>query len=220
MPAAIHSAELAPPPRPSDGTDPELEALPEPRRPWRRLTLVVMATTALVSLAMAWNLRGEALYAAQNGPPIQLGELGNAVDGRQLANRWVQGAAQLETSGAIRYSRPLESDTFRLARVAGASKLWVEIRVPAGLEGPHFVAPASFVGHLVPFSRAGLRHRGLPAEVIATTNERVPPDAWLLVDGESPRGVGWAAGLVVLFLGFFAFNLFGVYRIIRPVRDA
>jgi hypothetical protein len=219
MPAALHSAELTPP-QPGEGTDPELEALPEPRRPWRRLTLAVMATTALLSLAMAWNLRGEALYATQNGPPIQLGELETAVHGQQLTSRWVQGTAQLETTGTIRYSRPLESDTFRLARVANAPKLWVEIRVPAGLEGPHFVAPASFVGRLVPFSRAGLRHKGLPAEVKATTNDQVPPDAWLLVDGESPRGVGWAAGLVVLFLGFFAFNVFGVYRIVRPVRDA
>jgi hypothetical protein len=220
MPAAIPSAELPPPPEPTGGTDPELQALPEPRRPWRRLTIFVMATTALVSLVMAWSLRGEALYALQNGPPTQLGELEAAVHGKQLANRWVQGTAQLDATGTIRYSRPLESDTFRLARVAGAPKLWVEIRVPAGLEGPHFVAPGSFVGRLVPFSRAGLRHRGLPAEVKATTNDQVPSDAWLLVDGESPRGVSWAVGLVALFVGFVAFNLFGVYRIVRPVRDA
>ncbi len=219
MPAASSSAEL-PPPEPTGGTDPELRALPEPRRPWRRLTLVVMATTAVVSVVMAWNMRGEALYALQNGPPTQLGELDTAAHGRLLANRWVQGTAQLDVTGSIRYSRPLESDTFRLARVAGTPNLWVEIRVPAGLEGPHFVAPASFVGRLVPFSRAGLRHRGLPAEVKATTNERVPPDAWLLVDGESPRGARWAVGLVALFVGFVAFNLFGVFRIVRPVRDA
>jgi hypothetical protein len=219
MPAAHHSADLEVPDSPSDRTDPELEALPEPRRPWRRLTILAMVATALVSLGMAWSLSGEAMYVAQNGPPNELGELVPNSGWRQWTNRWVQGTAQLETRGAIRYSRPLESDTFRLARVAGAPNLWVELRVPAGLEGPHFVPPGSFVGRLVPFAKVGLRHGGLPAELRATSNEVVPPDAWLLVDGESPRGLSWAVGLVALFAGFCAFNLFGLYRIVRPVRD-
>ncbi len=200
-------------------TDPELEALPEPRRPWRKLTISVLTVTALASLAMIWALRGEVLYSLRNGPPTQLGNLETVELRQDLANRWVQGTGQLDTKGAIRYSRPLESDTFRLAPLVGRPGLRVEIRVPAGLEGPHFVAPSSFVGRLVPISRAGLRHKSLGAEVKATAGEPVPSGAWLLVDGESPAELRWAVGLVGLFLAFFAFNAYGLYRIVRPVRD-
>jgi hypothetical protein len=204
---------------PREKTDPELQALPEPRRPWRRLTLVTMGTTGLLALGMAYAFRVETLYSLQSGRPTHLGELSWAAMTADRANHWAQGEGQLGSTGAIRYARPLESDTFRLAPVADDTRLWVEIRVPRGLEGSHFVPPVSFVGRLVPFSKAGLQHRGLPAEVKSITNLDVPPDAWLLVDGESPQGLRWAAALMLLFLAFFSFNAYGLYRILRPPRD-
>ena len=114
--------------------DPELEALPEPRRPGRKLTLVLMAVTAVLALGLAVSVRAETRYALGGGEPRDLGELTARAPDGSLANHWVRGEALLGSVGAIRYARPLESDTFRLAPVAGNDKLWVEIRVPAGLE--------------------------------------------------------------------------------------
>lgn len=202
-----------------EALDPELEALPQPRRPGRNLTLVAMALTAVVSLGMALTLRSEAAYALRGGQPEDVGDLTSTTPSAALNNRWVRAEALLGTTGAIRYSRPLDGDTFRLAPVAGNERIWVEIRVPSGLEGPHFVPPTSFVGRLVPLSRAGLRHTGLPSEVRAATGQGLDVDSWLLVDGESPRSLRWALGLVALFVGFAAFNIFGLYRLLRPVRD-
>ena len=127
--------------------------------------------------------------------------------------------AKNRVGGPIRYSRPLESDTFRFAPVEGNPNVWVEIRVPAGLEGPRFVPPNSFVGRLVPVEEAGLRHENLPDSVAETGDGRVPDQAWLLVDGESPAALRWALGLLAMFVGFAAFNLWGLYRLLRPVKD-
>ncbi len=52
--------------------DPDLEALPEPRRPGRRLTLVTMSVTLVLSLVMAYALRGQAVYALNPGVPQPL----------------------------------------------------------------------------------------------------------------------------------------------------
>jgi hypothetical protein len=200
--------------------DPELEALPEPRRPGRRLTLVAMGLTAVIAFAMAFGLRGEAIYSLSSGPPLELGNLADFDPATAQTNRWVHGEALLATGGAIRYGRPLEGDTYRLAPVAGNDKIWVQVRVPAGLEGPRFVPPTSFVGRLVPFSSAGMRYAGLSEAVESTASARVPEGAWLIVDGEAPATMRWAIGLILLFVGFAAFNVYGLVRLSRPVRDA
>jgi hypothetical protein len=211
-PLSLSSEKAAP--------DPELEALPAPRRPGRKLTLAAMAMTALVALAMAWGLAGEAAYALAGGRPLELGNLAHFNPGAAQANRWVHGEALLATSGAIRYGRPLERDTYRLAPVAGNDRVWVQVRVPEGMEGPRFVPPTSFVGRLVPAKSAGLRFAGLSDAVKSVPGSSMPDEAWLLIDGEAPSTTRWALGLMALFLAFAAFNVYGLLRLLRPVRDA
>ncbi len=201
--------------------DPDLEALPAPRRPARTLTLVTMSVTTLVAVAMTWAVRGEATYALRDGAPMSIGNLTELGEPKgDLANTWVQGEALLSSSHAVRYGRPLETDNYRLAPIAGNEKIWVQVRVPEGMEGPRFVPPTSFVGRLVPISRAGIRLDGLPDAVESAKAGKMPEGAWLLVDGESPSTTRWAIGLVLLFMGFAAFNLWGLYKLTRPVRDA
>lgn len=214
------AAELPLPLERERAADPELTELPSPRRPGRKLTLAAMTLTALVALMMTYSLGAEALYALSSSPPVELGNLAEFDPMNARPNVWGHGEALLSTTGAIRYGRPLESDTFRLAQVAGNERLWVQVRVPAGMEGPRFVPPTSFVGRLVPMSRAGIRYAGLKEAVESATRTRIVNGAWLLVDGEAPATTRWVLGLVALFLAFAAFNVYGLVRLLRPVRDA
>jgi hypothetical protein len=129
----------------------------------------------------------------------------------------VHGEGQLSVTRAIRYARPLEHDTYRLASVEGNPKLWVQIRVPANEEGPRFVPPDSFVGRLVPMSKLGIRQRGLRDAVGEAGLDRPGEDAWLLLDGESPAALRWALGLLGLLGAFAAFNVLGLVKLTRPI---
>lgn len=198
--------------------DPELEALPEPRRPFRRATLVTLAATAVFSVAMGWELRGDARFSLQSGPPHELGALTHVQLGPRAENSWVHAAGALAAEAA-EYRRPLDSDRFRLVRAEGNPRLWVELRVPGGLEPERYVAPNSFVGRLVPFEHAGLRYAAV-AEAGTTLGTALPGDAWLLIDGEAPATTRWAIALIGLFLAFATFSVWGIVRLGRAVRPS
>ncbi len=212
--SALHPSDTAIP-----SVDPELLSLPAPPKRERTAAVVLMALTALAAAWMAFALLAEARYALVPGQPFEVGDLTSLHPGVDLQNRYVRASGLLGTTGAIRYGRAAEGDSFRLAPVAGNPKLWVEIRVPEGFEGPRFVPPTTFAGRLVPFREAGVRHVGLLKAVPAQTEVTVPPDAWLLVDGSSPRASRWAVALALLFAGFAAWNVAGVARVLARVRD-
>ncbi len=124
----------------------------------------------------------------------------------------------LGAGGAIRFERSFESDTFRIASVAGRPDVWVELRVPQGIDPERYVPPTSFTGRLVHFDGAGPRHRGLARSVTDLTGQAVPAGAWLLVDGESPAQARWAVALVALFAGFAAWNALAIGRLVRRLE--
>lgn len=178
-----------------------------------------MALTAAFASYIAFGLRGELVYALRSGAPADVGELAALELARAAPNAWVRGAGTLSLSEVVRYFRPLERDAYRLARVEGNPRLWVELRVPPGADGEQFVAPGSFVGRLVPSRDAGLRYSALPGAVAEAGRAALPQDAWLLVDGESPSSTRWVLGLFGVLLGFIAFNVVGLVRLSRRVRD-
>jgi hypothetical protein len=200
-----------PPPDTTSASDHELIELPTPRRPWRRATLVTLSLAGLGSLLLALAVLPDVAYSLRGGQPRELGDLTTTRVSRELSDTWVHAQAQLSVTNAIRYRRPLERDSYRLASVEGNPKMWVQIRVPAGAEDPRFVPPDSFVGRLLPIDELGLRQRGLPLP---------SDDAWLLVDGESPDAVRWAFGLLALLVAFATFNVIGLVRLARPIPTA
>jgi hypothetical protein len=203
----------------SEAPDADLEALPPPRRPWRKLTLVVMSATLLGSLALLFALRGELSFSLAAKAPRSVGELSAFKPEPRDENSWVQGEGELEVKGAIAYRRPLESDSYRLSRVGGTNKLWVQVRVPRDDDDPdhkRFVPPTSFVGRLVPAAHGGVRLSQLGDAIAEAGRPALPADAWLLIDGEAPATTRWTLGLAGLLLGFAAFNLFGLQRLLRP----
>ena len=196
-----------------------LAAAPAPPRRERTATVLLMLLTAIAAAVMAFALRGEARYAISPGQPVDLGDLAMLQPGGDLTNRYVRASGLLGTRGAIRYGRAAEGDSFRLAPVAGNPRIWIEIRVPEGFEGPRFVPPTSFAGRLVPLTQAGVRHVGLAETVRKQGGASIPDDAWILIDGSSPRASRWAVALAALFVGFAAWNLYGVARLLARVRD-
>jgi hypothetical protein len=178
---------------------------------------VSLGAAAAASVALALAVLPDAAYSLRAGEPRDLGDLTTARLDPALGDKWVHGEGQLSVTRAIRYARPLEHDTYRLASVEGNPKLWVQIRVPANEEGPRFVPPDSFVGRIMPMSKLGIRQRGLPEAVGRAGVTPPPTDAWLLVDGESPAALRWALGLLALLLAFTAFNVLGLVRLTRPI---
>lgn len=199
--------------------DRELDELPAPRRPFRRLTFLVMAATSLASLGLAWGLAGDFAYSLEGGPPRDIGELGKLGTDRRLANTWVRAEGALSSTDVVLYNRPLDGDTHRLARVENNPALWVEVRVPSDADGERFVAPGSFVGRLLPVERAGVRFAALSSAVKQAGRAPLAEHAWLLLDGEAPRTTRWVIGVMLLLAGFAAFNVVGLVRLLRPVRD-
>jgi hypothetical protein len=198
--------------------DPELLELPDPPKGERRMTLVLLLVTALASLAMVFSLRHDAVYAFAPSASSDLGDLRTADAASFRANTFAMGKGMLASSQALRYERPFESDTYRIAPVAGRPNVWVEVRVPAGQEGSRYVPKEEFSGRLVPFSSTGPRHRGLAGALTAETGLVVTQDAWLVVDGEAPADSRWAVSLVALFSAFALWNLVAFFRLARKVR--
>jgi len=200
-----------------EAVDPELLELPDPPKKERTLTVALLVFTALASLAMVFALRRDAAFAFSEATPRSLGDLGSAPAEAFVENAYVQGSAMLGAARAIRYERPLVSDSFRLMPVAGRPNVWAEVRVPAGAENIRYVPPGQVTGRLVKFESAGPKHRGLAAAVQDATGQKVPDNAWLLVEGEAPGGSRWAVALVLMFLGFAVWNLTATAKLVRRV---
>jgi hypothetical protein len=201
-----------------DGIDPELLELPDPPKRERSFTVATLLFTAFASLAMVVALRGDATFAFAPPQPTDLGDLGAAAPSAFVENGFVSGSGMLGAAHAIRYERPLSSDSFRLMPVAGRPNVWVEVRVPAGAENIRYVPPSQFVGRLVRFDAAGPKHRGLASAVRDATGAKVPDASWLLVEGDSPAGARGAVLLVLMFLGFAVWNLATAAKLLRKVR--
>jgi len=205
--------------RSADGPDPELVELPAPRRPFRKLTLVTLGTTTVVAASMVAGLAGDLGYALSRGQAAEIGALSALHPRPEQRNTWVRADGELAAIGGVRFERPLEADSFRLAPVQGNPQLWIQIRVPSGYENEYFVAPTVFSGRLVPLSALGLRYQTLSvaADDAGWKPGHLASNAWLLIDGETPINTRWVIGLIGLFLGFAAFSTWALFSLLRPV---
>jgi hypothetical protein len=201
-----------------NAVDPELASLPRPPRGERLVSVALMIATAVLAAAMAIGLVGDVRYALASAEPDDIGDLARlSADGAEN-NRFVRATGQLGGTGAIRYERPFEPDSFRLAPVLGNDKVWVEMRVPGSGPPAQFAPPTTFVGRIVRFEDAAFRYRGLARSVHEATGAVIPPHAWVLVDGATPTASRWTVALAALFVFFAAYNLVTIARIVRPVR--
>jgi hypothetical protein len=198
--------------------DPELVELPRPPRFERLVSIALMIATAVLAAVLAVGLAGDVRYALASSDPDDIGDLVHWAPRPEMSNRFVRATGRLGSVGAIRYDRPMDRDSFRLAPVVGNDKMWVEMRVPNGTESGHFAAPATLVGRLMSLQGAAFRYRGLGRSVKEATGTDLPPDAWVLVDGATPTASRWTVALAVLLVVFAGYSLLTIARIVRPVR--
>jgi len=209
--------------------DPELVSLPGPPRLGKTLAALALLAAAILSLAMAFALRRDVVFALSPSHPASLGDLRTAPRAMLAAheNRLVRANGLLGAAGGIRYERPLRGETFRtlavVGRVAAAGPgiddtVWVEVRVPQGEESGRWEPPRSFVGRLVAFHAADLRHSGLAKAIEDATHVRVGRGALLLIDGDEPHGERWTVVLAAAFVGLGAWNALAFARLVRRLR--
>jgi hypothetical protein len=216
-PSPGHDSQDTATARPALGaSDPELSALPVPRRPWRRTTLICLGLSGLAALSLMVALRVHVAYALMGGQPVEIGALAQFQPVPSQANTWIHGHGALG-SPSVSYRRPLDPDRFRLAPLADNPRIWIEMREPGDSDPAFFVAPESFVGRLTQVKEPGLRHNDLLAALRATGQATPPADAWLLIDGESPASDRGMLGLAALLMAFAGFSIFGLYRLAAPV---
>jgi len=203
----------------ADEFDPELAALPAPSRRGRTTTVALLVLAVVAALAIAASLRREVAYAFAGDSPTPLGDLRSVTDAalRASDNRLVRAEAMLGAAGGIRYERPLRDETFRAVPVAGRPDVWVDLQVPPGQENGRWEPPRTLTGRLTRMSASGLRHRELRRAIEDATHERVPPDAWLLADGEEPSNARWSVLVALTFVAFAAWNASAIARLVRRV---
>ncbi len=213
--APLRAQPLSPAEFVLDPVDDELLALPKPVRSEKKLAVALLGLNAVLALLMIALLLPDVRFGLATSGARSLGDLRTATI--TTTNEVVEGHAFLGAAHAVRFERPMESDTFQLMPVAGRDDLFVELRVPEGTPRGRFVPPASFVGRLTKLDEGGLRHRGLRQAMERSMGHAVPANAYLLVDQELPTRLRMASWLVGMFALFLAYSVFAIVKIARPV---
>ncbi len=215
----------APAATPPDGAveeevDAELLELPAPPRRAKYAAFALMVLTCVVSLAMVWMLRNDVVYAFRGSNTVMAKDLYAATtDELNVANNMeVHSPVRLGAAGGIRFSRPIQSGTFRVLPIAGRDDVWVELHLSDGEENGRWVPPKDVKGRLIRFDQAGLRHRGLAVAIERARSHPLPANAWLLVAGSEPTHAIGSLVLAAMFLAFAGFNAVSALRLMRPVK--
>ena len=209
------SSELAAGVDPS--IDPELVALPRPPRQERTISLLLMTLTGLLAAIMTAALASDVTYAFARSAPQAVGALSELAPTPDLQNEFVRADGVLRPENAIRYNRPLETDTFQLVPVAGNDRIWVELRQPSGVSSATAAPPVTFVGRLLPVRSVAFGFGGLRRS-LAATSAGPTGDAWVLVDGATPASSQWTVALAALLALFAGYNFVMIARLLRPAR--
>jgi hypothetical protein len=198
--------------------DPELVALPRPPRQERTISLLLMALTGFLAALMTAALASDVFYAFAGSAPEAVGDLAQLAPGSAHRNKFVRADGLLRAENAIRYRRPLETDTFQLVPVSGNDRIWVELRVPPGAPNATAAPPVTFVGRLLPLRSIAFGLGGLRRSLDATTIAPIAADVWVLIDGATPVSSQWTVALAALLVAFAGYNLVMIARILRPAR--
>lgn len=175
------------PPIAEDAHDPELEALASTHAqgPRRALTVVRLITIIAAALLVA-ALRHDLRYALASDNPTDLSSSASIEQLRSAAHSYVSLTGIPGGVGAVDYRRAVQSGVYRLAPLVDRPEVFVELRLPDGVEPSRFVPPTTVAGRLVPLDEGGVRFGDARDLLERATGRSVPANAFLLESGARP----------------------------------
>lgn len=184
-----------------DAYDAELEAIAELRaRPAARTATVARLLAIAAAAALVWALRFDLRYALA---PRAAVELGSSPTTEQLAgasHRLVSIDGIPGGVGAIDYHRPLRDGVYRLAPLVERPDVYVELRLPDGIDPARFVPPTRVQGRLVPLDEAGARFSHARAMIERAAGRPPTASTYLLELGAQPS-LGAPGAVIALLAG-------------------
>ncbi len=216
--ATVLYDDVPAPPLPDAGdvVDEMLVGLDAPPRARRRVLSVLLGGIAVVSLALGWQFKDDAVYAMRGGSPHSLGD-GRVVSSAELAahaNGYVTLQASPSMAGAVTYSRWIFPGEHLVFPVAGREGEAVYVQVSQ--DGAAALSRGEFQGRLIPFEGAGGRYAPVGNYLRTRLGAPVQGATWLLVDGATPQAMRWAPLVASLLLALALSDLGLLLRLLRP----
>lgn len=192
------------PPVAEDAYDAELEAIAESRTaPLARIAFIARVFAVVAAAALAFALRYDLRYAFASHAPI---DLGAAPSGQQLSSS----SHQLVTMtgvpggvGAVDYRRPMGDSLYRLAPLVDRGDVYVELKLPQGIDPTRYIPPTSLRGRLVPMDEAGARFSSARSMITDATGQPPPASTYILEEGAEPswKSPGAVVAMLAIVLG-------------------
>ncbi|GAC1538293.1 MAG: hypothetical protein NVS3B10_02750 [Polyangiales bacterium] len=193
------------PPLAEDAYDAELAALAGRRGAAGHAVATLARVVAIVAAAaLVFALRYDLRFAAASRSPVDLPGSPTEAQLDGAAHRVVSLPGVPGGVGAVDYQRPLGRAMFRLAPLVDRPDVYVELRLPEGIDPVRYIPPTSLRGRLVPIDEGGARFASARALIAEATGRPAPARAWILEQGAEPSWsspgavVGVLAGVLVL----------------------
>ena len=175
------------PPVAEDARDPELEALAASHAESGTRALLLVRIVSIVAAALlAFALRHDLRYAFASAQPIDLAANATTEQLRGASHQYVSLAGIPGGVGAIDYRRAARGGVHRLAPLVDRPDVFVELRLPDGVDPSRFVPPTTVQGRLVPLDEGGVRFGDARGLLERATGHAVPANAFLLEAGAQP----------------------------------
>ena len=138
------------------------------------------------SAALVFALRVDLRYALAPHETVVLGASPTSAQLAAATHRHVSIDGIPGGVGAIDYRRPLRDGVYRLAPLVDRSDVYVELRLPDGVDPARFVPPTRVDGRLVPIDDGGARFSHVRAMIERASGKPAPANTYLLEQGAAP----------------------------------
>jgi hypothetical protein len=204
------------PPVAEDAYDAELEAIAEARHASSaRVAFIARLFAIAASAALAFALRHDLRFALSGQTAIDLSSSPTTAQLSEASHHLVDIHGVPGGVGAVDYRRPVGDGLYRLAPLVDQPNVYVELRLPDGIDPTRYIPPTSLHGRLVPMDEGGARFSSARALIQSSTGRPAPAEAFILEEGARPSLTSPGAVIAVLAILLCAGQL---AMMVRPRR--
>jgi hypothetical protein len=206
------------PPVAEDAYDAELEAIADARHASSaRVAFIARLFAIAASAALAFALRHDLRFALSSRTPIDLPATPTTAQLEGAAHRLVDIRGVPGGVGAVDYRRPIGNGLYRLAPLVDQPNVYVELRLPDGIDPTRYIPPTSLHGRLVPMDEGGARFSSARALIQSSTGRPAPAQTFILEEGAQPSLASPGAVIAMLAL---LLCIGQVAMMVRPRKSA